>query len=438
MSVFVQKTKVNVTAIEEWAGFILPVALYRLPKPVVTKGATGEWDEQRANRPCVVRVNGAYYLYYAGVDAAGFGRVGLATSNNGFDFTSRPENPIYADPKGRGIATARVMIDERGRFYMYHRLWASGPKGGWLISRATSNDGITWTYEDDVFEAPPEWVNGDITQVFKLGKRWYMFLMGYDGVNDRLYLTESDDGIEWTTPELIMDVGICDSSSADRRESAWASVVALSEKGPFLIFYQTSPPSATMGVAFSSDLKRWLRRRLPLFQGLWDPYILIDVLSDGKQTRIGWKVYVTKGTACELLCDRLPFSYGASLDGDWAITVPAGGAVDLMYTSADVPLYGAFRMDVPDKVKVTVFSTERCYEFAVDQIRPMYLGLRPDRLYEAFGDSTGDMGKVALLKYDTAAAIFVVAIKDVKGSKVVLENADTVDRTVRVSLFAES
>jgi len=67
----------------------------------------------------------------------------------------------------------------------------------------------------------------------------------------------------------------------------------------------------------------------------------------------------------------------------------------------------------------------------------MYLGLRPDRLYWAFGDSTGDMGKVALLKYDTTAAIFVVAIKGVKGSKVMLENADTVDRTVRVSLFAE-
>jgi predicted GH43/DUF377 family glycosyl hydrolase len=67
-----------------------------------SKGFKGSWDENQAFTATIRKFDDTYYLYYTGVDATdprleggGIGRIGVATSKDGYNFEKYQDNPIF-------------------------------------------------------------------------------------------------------------------------------------------------------------------------------------------------------------------------------------------------------------------------------------------------------------------------------------------------------
>ena len=138
------------------------------PSPVLEHGATaGDWDDKKVETPMVVKVGGAYHMYYSGFktgDEPGRYQVGHAVSTNGADWIKDPANPIlpyHNDPSKWGFyqtAEPGAAYDpQQGKMFLYYVTARTRP-GGYAgdlalqqgIALATSTDGSTFTpYDPD-------------------------------------------------------------------------------------------------------------------------------------------------------------------------------------------------------------------------------------------------------------------------------------------------
>ncbi len=122
-------------------------------QPVLTGGAAGEWDELYIESPSVVFDGKMYYMYFSGVDANYKVRIGVATSQDGINWTKYANNPVITegdllDWDGFSVATPTVLFKD-GKFEM----WYSGVSNFDLqdnkidtvkLGYATSEDGFNW------------------------------------------------------------------------------------------------------------------------------------------------------------------------------------------------------------------------------------------------------------------------------------------------------
>jgi len=110
----------------------------------ISIGPSGSFDENHAEKPSVIYYNNKYYLFYSGVNSANYRAIGLATSDNGINFTKYANNPILTDPEGtsHGIEAPSVIRWKDGNFYM----WAYNGNGKNLVFRTTpDNFPLGWT-----------------------------------------------------------------------------------------------------------------------------------------------------------------------------------------------------------------------------------------------------------------------------------------------------
>jgi len=104
---------------------------------VVSRGPSGSWESLAVEKPSVIYYNGKYYMFYIGWDSSLNCRIGLATSNDGINFTKYANNPILEDPEGTGRINAPSVIRWKdGNFYM----WAYNRNGYNIVFRTTPND----------------------------------------------------------------------------------------------------------------------------------------------------------------------------------------------------------------------------------------------------------------------------------------------------------
>ncbi len=127
------------------------------PKPVLSPGKRGEWDDLRVETPSVIKVGDTYHLYYSGADEAGAKEavyaIGHATSPDGVTWTKDPRNPILTQQRSdrhqwgfRGVGEPGVVYNPDDKtFYLYYvsmRFDREQPKTGHIgILLATSKDG---------------------------------------------------------------------------------------------------------------------------------------------------------------------------------------------------------------------------------------------------------------------------------------------------------
>jgi beta-1,2-mannobiose phosphorylase / 1,2-beta-oligomannan phosphorylase len=121
--------------------------------PVLSRGASGEWDEGAATQPAVVLDGGLFKMWYTGLGAdgvSGHAWIGYATSPDGVTWTKHPGNPVL-DPGASGWDAGwtfnPVVIAAGGTYKMWYSgadslpMWESILRIGY----ATSPDGISWT-----------------------------------------------------------------------------------------------------------------------------------------------------------------------------------------------------------------------------------------------------------------------------------------------------
>lgn len=66
----------------------------KIPRPLIRPGTSGTWDESGVADPYVIAYDGAFYMYFVGINRAGVQRVGIAKSFDGVSWSKHPGNPI--------------------------------------------------------------------------------------------------------------------------------------------------------------------------------------------------------------------------------------------------------------------------------------------------------------------------------------------------------
>jgi predicted GH43/DUF377 family glycosyl hydrolase len=166
--------------------------------------AQGTWKSNEIHVGSVIfdSANNQYMLYYSGFDGTNW-RIGLATSQDGDIWTDYPNNPIFT-PGASGKFDDTHVYSPFVLFNMgLPKMWYTGASAiGSQIGYATSNDGITWTRQNDGNPVQSKTTNTyDVNAaldpcVWEIGNGYYkMIYTGVDALNvNRLLLAESNNG----------------------------------------------------------------------------------------------------------------------------------------------------------------------------------------------------------------------------------------------------
>ena len=170
-------------------------------EPVLLTGSEGEWDANQVVAPSVVRTEDGYMMFYSGYDRSNLMNVGLATSEDGVEWTKYddPEttdapyaesDPVLmqtADWEGRSVHQPRVTLVD-GTFYMFYRGFRSGDM---KIGLATSEDGIEWTkYDANPVFLPDEIPGGTrfwFTALAQHEETFYFYIESNSGSGTNIY-----------------------------------------------------------------------------------------------------------------------------------------------------------------------------------------------------------------------------------------------------------
>lgn len=115
------------------------------PDPVLVGEA--DWEVNGVGAPQVLKTEEGYLMYYSAGDAELVSRIGMATSTDGIHWEKSEANPILEPTEeweGNTVHQPRVVETENG-YLMAYRAW-TGQRGGMSIGLATSEDGLNWTH----------------------------------------------------------------------------------------------------------------------------------------------------------------------------------------------------------------------------------------------------------------------------------------------------
>ena len=68
--------------------------------PILSEGASGNWDEWAASAPAVIKDGSTYHMLYGGIDSYNIARIGYATSSDGKNWTKSTGNPFITEGTG--------------------------------------------------------------------------------------------------------------------------------------------------------------------------------------------------------------------------------------------------------------------------------------------------------------------------------------------------
>ncbi len=232
--VFVGETSTTVTDLGT-ATSTDGVVWTRTMTPVLTRGATGQFDAARMDTPCMLHDGTTYHLYYAGLNAASGGawRLGKATSTDGQTWTKVAGAAGLGSVLSLGAANtfddAHVWSCSVMKEGTAWTLWYAGYDGtNWRIGRATSTDGSSWTkdsanpvlntpvashYDFNPAVAPASRIWSP--SVARIGSTYYMLYAGSPvpttGAYTLVGLATSRDGRTWSkspVPAILNEPGI--------------------------------------------------------------------------------------------------------------------------------------------------------------------------------------------------------------------------------------
>ncbi|MBI5546631.1 MAG: DUF11 domain-containing protein [Deltaproteobacteria bacterium] len=192
------------------------------PTTVLQHGGSGDWDEGAVEVDCVMWEGSVYKMWYSGINGARtLQGIGYATSPDGSTWTKYAGNPVLtpgasADWDAEFVRESTVVFNH-GTYHMWYAATSSFP--AFSIGYATSPDGLMWTkyagnpvltptpggFDDAMAYAP---------RVVHYGGTYHLWYSGGDGwQNDRYvigYASSCDtDGVNWTKDpnNPVLDLG---------------------------------------------------------------------------------------------------------------------------------------------------------------------------------------------------------------------------------------
>ncbi|MGD9719639.1 MAG: hypothetical protein AB7O59_00295 [Pirellulales bacterium] len=175
--------------------------------PILSLGASGQWDDMHIFAPTVALEGGRYLMWYCGSRGTRLTRVfrlGLATSADGKQFDRYPQNPVFQFADGEhSVLTPCLLHDgdgnalrEAGKLRMWFSSTAFGKTGLHALHETTSSDGIAW-----VAPSPPLLDHVYCPTVLKSDSGYTMW---YVDVSKRPWVIRhatSGDGSKWSVTE---------------------------------------------------------------------------------------------------------------------------------------------------------------------------------------------------------------------------------------------
>jgi len=158
------------------------------------------WESNSVFGPCVLKIGSKYYMWYAGGEIPR--GIGLATSSDGQTWVKYASNPVLAGVPGTWEDAGMdrpCVIKKDNLYYMYY----SGIQGHYTrIGLAVSRDGQSWSKSSanpilDVDEG--SWDDTFVADcwVMKMSDEYYMWYRGHDGKYSHIGLAISPDGVKW-------------------------------------------------------------------------------------------------------------------------------------------------------------------------------------------------------------------------------------------------
>ena len=124
---------------------------YRMPGNPILVGTAAAWDDSNIKDPCLLKVGRTWHLYYSGADVSGNWQIGHATSVDGATWTKDAANPIIPKGSGwEAGATFFPFVTIDAATGIWH-MWYCGGSGAGTdtttgkLGHATSPNGWTWT-----------------------------------------------------------------------------------------------------------------------------------------------------------------------------------------------------------------------------------------------------------------------------------------------------
>jgi predicted GH43/DUF377 family glycosyl hydrolase len=251
------------------------------PAPVLTRGATGDFDAHDALNPAIVNRDGIYYNLYSGYDGKTW-RTGLATSSDGLDW--HKQGVVLApDPRtweADYIAANGAAMLVEGRFWYWY---VAGPEELPRLGLARSTDARQWNKDPaPVLDPGPRgsWDERGVADpyVIRSGVYFYLYYLGQDRARrQRLGVARSRDGVRWeklrTNP--ILELG--EDGTFD--ENGLGEPAVWEWQGEYWMIYtgRDRDERRRMGLARSRDGVAW--RKLPaVFAGQesWNDAVVCD------------------------------------------------------------------------------------------------------------------------------------------------------------------
>ncbi len=185
--------------------------------PVLTKNATGgSPDYSQVRDPYVIYEDGLFKMWYTGIDNSGVSSICYATSTTGTSWKKYASNPVISEP-GSGWGASGIgdpcVVKIDGKYYMY--LSGLNSLSEDLVGLATSTDGVSWTLwsSNPVVRKAPAGAFGQMdvadAAVYQDGPVLRMYFSGRNLGSERRRLgsASSYNGVDWTlNPNVEMDI----------------------------------------------------------------------------------------------------------------------------------------------------------------------------------------------------------------------------------------
>jgi predicted GH43/DUF377 family glycosyl hydrolase len=251
------------------------------PEPVLSRGASGEWDSVDVLNPSVVRHKGTYFNFYSGFDGKTW-HTGLATSLDGIQWTRQGKilSPGPREWEGDSIAANGSALRVGGEFYYWYQ--AGRPP---RIGLARSLDGRQWRKQPNpVLATGPRgsWDERGVADPYAIrtNEFFYLFYLGQDRARrQRLGVARSRDGVNWEKLRAnpVLELGAPGSFD----ENGLGEPAVWSSHGSWWMLYtgRDRKEHRRIGLARSSNGIAWRKvEETPAFQGdqPWNARVVCD------------------------------------------------------------------------------------------------------------------------------------------------------------------
>jgi predicted GH43/DUF377 family glycosyl hydrolase len=136
-----------------------PSKLQKSPRPVLSPGPRGSFDELAVADPYVIRIGAYWYMYYLGEDRARRQQIGLARSTDGVTWYKLRSNPVLAigEPGGmddRGLGEPAVWQLSDWYWMLFTGRDATENR---TLGIARSKDGVHWERSPEIIHGSETW-----------------------------------------------------------------------------------------------------------------------------------------------------------------------------------------------------------------------------------------------------------------------------------------